>query len=133
MGVIDDGDLLIEIGSQKGGTKGQLILSDVTLSGERDNTYVYGIANNQAEDLIEGNETFTISTEQYINQEAANLLESAYNDDASLSGKFQGGDVIEVSYTKLDWNTFEINGSEDGEVTLTLDADLRGVSITTDV
>jgi hypothetical protein len=147
---ITEADLLIQINDKQGGSEGQLLLSDVTVSGSRDNTLIYGIGNKQPQEVDPGNEEFSMSVEQYMTKEAAELLREIVNNtptpessdgaDDVIPNISTGGQSIDAAYLLFGdglemtigdfrWNDFEINASEDGEVTVSLDADLLNVEL----
>lgn len=141
--VLTDADLLLRINNNDGGSEGQLLLENVTFSGSRDNSMIYGIGNKRAQDVDPGNEEFTISVDMYMNQRAAAMLRRIVEGEATGPTAGYGGSSgsdLDVAYLLLDgaieatirdfrWNSFDIDVSEDGEVSVSLEADCLGVSL----
>lgn len=124
-------DLVIRVsGEQAGGQKGQLILTDVGFGGERDNTNYHGIGNDEPQDLGKGNKTYTLSTENVLNEAAARLLiELVENDAQPDEAEIRANGVLKGNIGKVDWNSFDWDASDGGDVTVSLECDCRDVDL----
>lgn len=129
--VADENDLVIRVsGEQAGGQKGQLILNDVTFGGERDNTVYHGIGHDEPQDLGRGNKSYTLSHEQVLNEAAARLLvELVENDSQPDEAEVRAAGVLKANIGKIDWNSFDWEASDGGDVTISIDCDCRDVEL----
>lgn len=115
-GVTDDKDLIVKISDYKGGgTSGQLIIDDVSVSAERDNTSYSGIGNDGVEGVGFGNKTYSFSGTTILNSDAAELAESIDSKDY-LEGYLKTPNT-EYSCGQLFWDDWEVSASDDGDVT----------------
>lgn len=131
--VVDENkDLVIRVaGEQAGGQKGQLILNDVGFGGERDNTVYHGIGNDEPQELGTGNKTYSLSIENILNESAATLLiELVENDAQPDEAEIRANGVLKANIGKIDWNSFDWNSQDGGDVTVSLDCDCRQVELT---
>ena len=130
-GVTEEHDLVLKIGSQKaGGTDGQLIIEDVTFSGERDNTEYSGIGNEDTQAIGYGNKQYNLSFTQYFDGDGAgSQLLRDIDSDTQMSGFIRGPDN-EINIGRMDWSSFDYEASDDGDVTLAVDMTVRNVDIT---
>ena len=136
--IIDDGDLVVTYGGESSDTdSGQLIISDVTVGLNRDNTTIHGLSTNEPQALSHGNKTYELSFEGMIDQSLADVIRDQYQNDTTVSGSVysdtsDGAPQLKASIGKIDWNSIEISGSDGGDVTISLDADCREVDLSTD-
>jgi len=140
--VISDGELVFSITSpdddsnttySAGTTAGQVILEDVTFTMERDNTMYHGIGNDEPQGMSYGNKTYSLSTETIVNEDIAQLVVEMYNNGRSATdGVLRSDGALEVNIGKIDWNSVEKSASDDGDVTLSIDADCRDVTLNED-
>lgn len=145
-GVTDDKDMIISIGSpvgsdsysnddtvdqrKAGGSGGQLILNDVSFSGERDNTNHIGIGNDKSQGMSYGNKNHSASYEGILEKKLGQLLVALYeNDNTPQKAYIRSSGVLEASIGKLDWNSFEWNATDDGDIVISFDADCRNVEL----
>jgi predicted secreted protein len=125
-GVTDDKELVIKIAdSEAGTTKGQLIIDDIEFSGERDNTEYAGIGNDTTQGVGYGNKTYSLSTTSILNGAAADLALNVTGDDTV--GGFVRTPNMQYHLGKLDWNSFDVSASDDGDVTFSCDFNVRNV------
>lgn len=125
---VNEQDLIIRVaGEEGGGTSGQLILTDVTFSAERDNRMSYGIGNDEPQDISPGNKSFSLSFEQELTEQGAVMLRKIV-DNGAETALIKSGDVLEFNIGEIRWNSVEESISDDGEVMVTVDADCRNVT-----
>ena len=126
-GVTDDKDLVVRLGGeQAGGVTGQLILSDVTFTIERDNTEHTGIGNEEAQAKSYGDPEASLSAEGMVNDALAREMKSLYdNKETPPRAYIRSQGTFEWSIGKMDWNSLETSASDDGDVTMSLDAGCR--------
>jgi hypothetical protein len=144
--IIDDGDLVITFGrtarqndgslntaikdKQAGGETGQLIITDVSLTMERDNTNYHGIGNKDPTAMGYGNKTYTLSSESIVNDAIADVVVTWYkNDQTPQDAVLRADGTLEAVIEKVDWNSVDKSATDDGDVTLSIDADARGVTL----
>lgn len=124
-------DLLVKYAGQKGGgDDGQLIIDSVELERSRDNRIRHGIGNEEPQEIEKGNRTYTFSTTTYLNASAAAALESIEAGDAETQAVFvkdaQGNYTDKAS--GMVFNNLTTSASDDGDVTVDVDADLLGLN-----
>lgn len=124
MGVTSDADLVVKIGDHEAGTtKGQLILDDVEYRMERDNEVKHGIGNDEPQGTRKGNKTYHVSHSAILNGSAADLALSVADGD-ELTAVFRSPDM-EIDVGVLDWNDWNVNASDDGDVMFEVEFDAR--------
>jgi len=127
-GVTDDKDLVIKISDHEAGTtKGQLILDDIELSGERDNTEYAGIGNEETQGVGYGNKTYSISETAILNGAAADLALQISEEDY-VEG-FIRTPNMEASAGQLHWNDWSVSASDDGDVTFEVSFNVTGLNL----
>ncbi len=127
-GVTDDKDLTIKVSDKEAGTtKGQLILDDVSISGERDNTTYSGIGNEDIQAISYGNQEYSVSATAILNGASAELARDIQRGDY-VEGWIRTANS-EYSCGKLHWDDWEISASDDGEVTFEANFTVTGLSI----
>lgn len=126
-GVTDDKDLVLTIADKSAGTtKGQLIIDDVELGGERDNSEYSGIGNEDTQGVGYGNKRHSLSETAILNGAAADLALSIDENDY-LEGSFLSPNID--STFRLHWNDWNVSASDDGDVTLDIDAIVTGLDL----
>lgn len=125
-GITDDGELVIRIDEQQaGGESGQLILTDATFTLDRSNSEHVGIGNDTTQAVSYGNTTASVSVEGQTTESMANLVVNLWENRTSPSSVFFRGNFLETRGGKMDWNNMEWSISDDGDATLSIDANLR--------
>lgn len=132
--IIDDGDLIVKLGGEMaGGETGQLVINDVSLTIERDNDPKHGIGNKDPVGMGYGNKTYSLSSESVVETAIADIVTDMYlNDQSPKEAVLRSDGALEASIGKIDWNSIEKSASDDGEVTLSIDADGRDVILSRD-
>lgn len=137
--IIDDGDLIfnydgVTSSGEAADESGQLILESVSLTVERDNDPKHGISNKEPQAMSYGNKTYTLSFEGHVNEAIADVVVAMYLDDQTpRDADLRSEGAMEATIGKIDWNSVEKSGSDDGDVTLSVDADCRNVDLNTGV
>ena len=127
-GVTDDKDLVIKISDKEAGTtKGQLIIDDIELGGERDNTEYSGIGNDDTQGVGYGNKRYNLNETTILNGAAADLALEIDQEDY-LEG-FIRTPNMEASAGKLHWNDWTLSASDDGDVTFEIDCIVTGLDL----
>jgi len=102
----------------------QLRLTDVEVSGSRDNTVRYGLTSSEPQEVLEGNESYTVSTEQDVTAAAGEMLERLYGGQID-SGRIRVQDKLKIDFSTLAWNSFSVSVSEDDDIaTVSFEADV---------
>jgi len=102
----------------------QLRLTDVEVSADRDNTVRYGLTSSEPQAVLEGNESYTVSTEQDVTAAAGEMLEALY-DGFIDSGRIRVEDQLKIDFSDLVWNSFSVSVSEDDDIaTVSFEADV---------
>jgi len=126
-------DLIVKYASKKaGGSDGQLVLDDVELNQSQDNRPRHGIGNQDPQYIEKGNREYSFSTTAMLNGAAATALKEIANgnktsntvyikDDSVLTGKASDGLIP---------NDVTFSSSDGGDTTVSIDADLLGVTWT---
>lgn len=129
--VIDDAQVVFEVADYTaGGDSGKIILSSVTLTIERPTNGYSGIGNKGEVAVGYGTRSASLSHEQMVNEEAAQMLKDLYQNARSPKGiTILAGDVLTVESPKFDWNNLEVNFEDDGDATISIDGKVRGVSM----
>jgi len=119
-------DLIVKYASKKaGGDDGQLVLDDVEIGNSRDNRRRVGIGNDTTQYIEEGNPDPTFSTTAMLNEASAQALKEIDNgnavaqevyvrDDGNITGQASG----------MVTNDVTLSSSDDGDTTVSVDADL---------
>lgn len=129
MAYTSENDLVVKYAGQKGGsTDGQLVIEDVELQETRDNRRRHGIGNETTQYIEKGNKEANFSTTAHLNDGAVQALRNIDSGDAETqavyiknAGQFQG------RASGLVFNDITVSSSDDGDTTLSLDADLLGI------
>jgi len=126
-------DLVVKYAEQKGGgPDGQLVIDDVELSTSRDNRVRHGIGNEDPQYIEKGNKTYTFSTTAMMNDAAAQALVRIDNGDAEADAIYIRDDgVFEGQANGMVTNDVTTSASDDGDTTVSIDADLLGVDYET--
>ena len=126
-------DLVVKYAEQKGGgPDGQLVIDDVELSTSRDNRVRHGIGNEDPQYIEKGNKTYTFSTTAMMNDAAAQALVRIDNGDAEADTIYIRDDgVFEGQANGMVTNDVTTSASDDGDTTVSIDADLLGVDYET--
>lgn len=124
-------DLLVKYAGHKGGgDDGQLIIDSVELERSRENRVRHGIGNEEPQEIEKGNKTYTFSATNYMNASAAAALEAIESGAAETQAVFvkdsQGN--YEDKADGMVFNTLTTSASDDGDVTVDIDADLLGLN-----
>lgn len=133
--VIDGAQVVFELSGsegdhQAGGSEGLIILNSVTLTFERPTNGYSGLGNEAEVAVGYGPRSASMSHEQMVNQDAAEMLEDLWqNDRTPAEVSVVAGDVLDTRASKMDWNNLEVNYEDDGDATISIDAKLRGVEI----
>lgn len=131
-GVTDETMLIVEIGDeQAGGTEGQLILEDVEFGKSRDNDPKHGVGNETPQGIQRGNITFEVSASAHLNGAAAELVrdltpQKTLEAELRVSSSSDAASDFSILQTKLDWNDVSVEGTDDGDVVVSMDFDARG-------
>lgn len=130
-GVIDDAQVIFELDNwQAGGETGKIIMSSVTITLERPTNGYSGIGNEGEVAVGYGTRSGSMSTEQMINQEAAEMLDELYTNDRSPKEvSVIAGEVLDTRAAKFDWNNLEINYEDDGDATISIEGKIRGIQV----
>jgi len=125
-------DLVVKYATKKaGGPDGQLVLDDVELSTSRDNRVRHGIGNEDPQYIEKGNKTYTFSTTSMMNTAAAEALVRIDEGDATADTIYIRDDgVFEGQAEGMVTNDVTTSASDDGDTTVSIDADLLGVDYT---
>lgn len=132
--IIDDGNLVITVAGESAGDEaGQLILSDITLSSERDNTNYHGLGNRDTQAIGFGNKEHTLSFEGIVEETIADVIVDMYENDETV----QDADIIADGALAAEigvvvWNSVETGASDGDDVTLSVEADCRDVDLRRD-
>lgn len=127
-GVTDDKDLVIKVSDKEAGTtKGQLIIDDIELGGERDNTEYSGIGNEETTGVGYGNKSYNINKTTILNGAAADLALEISEEDY-VEG-FIRTPNMEASAGQLHWNDWSLSASDDGDVTFEVDFIVTGLNL----
>lgn len=133
--VIDDAQVIFEISTDDadftaGGDTGKIILDSVTITIDRETRGYSGIGNEAETGVGYGTRSASMSTTTHLNQAAAEALDSLYNNARTPQEvSVLAGDVIDSRASKMDWNSLEVDVQDDGDVTASIDAKLRGLEI----
>jgi hypothetical protein len=124
-------DLLVKYADHKGGgTDGQLIIDDVETQRSRDNRIRHGIGNENPQDIEKGNKTYSFSTTTMMSNAAADALERIVDGDAEQDALYvrkSGDDGWSEQADGMVWNDVTTSASDDGDTTVSIDADLFGL------
>lgn len=125
-------DLVVKYANQKGGgSDGQLVIDDVELSVSRDNRIRHGIGNEDPQYIEKGNKTYTFSTTTMMTTAAANALANIDSGDAETQTVYlKDDDVITGQSEGMVFNDLTFSSSDDGDTTVSVDADLLNVEWT---
>lgn len=124
-------DLVVKYAGQKGGGSGQLVIDDVEISQSRDNRIRHGIGNEDPQNIEKGNRTYTFSTTTMMSSSAASALKSIDEGTAETQEVYIKEDgVWEETASGMVFNDLTTSASDDGDVTVSIDADLLGVTYT---
>lgn len=125
-------DLVVKYANQKGGgSDGQLVIDDVELSVSRDNRIRHGIGNSDPQYIEKGNKTYTFSTTTMMTSAAANALANIDSGDAETQTVYlKDNDVITGQSEGMVFNDLTFSSSDDGDTTVSVDADLLNVEWT---
>lgn len=125
-------DLIVQYASKKaGGSSGQLVLDDVEISNSRDNRRRVGIGNDTTQYIEKGNPDPTFSTTAMLNDAAAKALKNIDDGTAEASKVYvKEGSTIEGSASGMITNDVTLSSSDDGDTTVSIDADLVDLSWT---
>lgn len=123
-------DLVVKYADAKGGgSDGQLIIDDVELSSSRDNRVRHGIGNEDPQEIERGNSTYTFSTTSYMNDAAAGAIQRIDNGDATTDAVYiQDDNVFKGKADGMVTNDVTVSSSDDGDTTVSIDADLLGIN-----
>jgi len=129
MAQISELDLVVKYASKKGGsTDGQLVVDDVELSQSRDNRVRHGIGNEDPQYIEKGNKTYTFSTTTHLNDGAVDAIMNIESGDAETQAVYMKKDnQFEGRASGMVVNDMTASSSDDGDTTLSIDADLLGV------
>lgn len=122
-------DLIIKYADEKGGgADGQLIIDDIELERSRENRHRHGIGNEQTQVIEKGNKTATLSTTAYMNSAAARALERIEAGEAEAQAVYvrDPGNWKDKADGMV-FNTLTTSASDDGDTTVSIDADLLGL------
>ena len=124
-------DLVVKYAGQKGGGSGQLVIDDVEISQSRDNRVRHGIGNEDPQNIEKGNRTYTFSTTTMMSSSAASALKDIDEGNAETQEVYIKEDgVWEETASGMVFNDLTTSASDDGDVTVSIDADLLGVTYT---
>jgi len=125
-------DLIVKYAGKKGGgASGQLVIDDVEMSTSRDNRVRHGIGNENPQYIEEGNKTYTFSTTTMMNTAAAQALKDIRDGNARADTVYiKDDDVITEQAETFVWNDLTFSSSDDGDTTVSIDADLLGITDT---
>lgn len=123
-------DLVVKYAGQKGGgDDGQLVIDDVELSESRDNRVRHGIGNEDPQTIEKGNRTYTFSTTSFMSESAAEAIKSIKRGDALTQAVYiQDSGVFKGTSSGFVFNDLTVSSSDGGDTTVSIDADLLGVS-----
>jgi len=124
-------DLVVKYAGQKGGGSGQLVIDDVEISQSRDNRIRHGIGNEDPQNIEKGNRTYTFSTTTMMSESAASALKAIDDGTAETQEVYiKENGVWEETASGMVFNDLTTSASDDGDVTVSIDADLLGVTYT---
>lgn len=125
-------NLVIKYATKKGGgTDGQLVIDDVELSRSRDNRVRHGIGNEEPQDIEKGNRTYTFSTTTILGDAAAEALKRIDDGRAETDTVYvrEDGNFADTADGMV-FNDLTTSSSDDGDTTVSIDADLMGLDLT---
>jgi len=122
-------DLVVKYAGKKGGSSdGQLVIEDVELSESRDNRIRHGIGNEHPQYIEKGNKEYTFSTTNHMNSGAVDALKNIDSGDATTQEVYIKDDgQWSGTATGLVMNDLTVSASDDGDTTVSVDADLTGI------
>ncbi len=131
MSTTNELDLVVKYAGQKGGGSGQLVIDDVEFGQSRDNRVRHGIGNSDPQNIEKGNRTYTFSTTTMMSPSAVEALKNIDDGTAETQEVYikENGEWEETA-SGLVFNDLTTSASDDGDVTVSIDADLLGVTYT---